>query len=183
MTNVLGVEITEDLISSSPSGIACYFVKIDSKWALKLFCDKEMRDICYQRQMKFADAGYGPEVRTHIDLDLEEVKYYGYITEILETCVPNEVDGSDSECRSRYKELQGIVAKFIEEYGSIRKPGTKVYNDLKEAFQATGIYLSDMHSYNLAWKNDKIVPIDFGNDGNTFTLAGVDYEDDSTHSG
>lgn len=150
-------------IYGSPNGICAVFIPINEKWAIKLFRNEGQRDEVKETQEAFARCGYGPEVGEDIDLPQRIGKYqYGYFTEIVETCVPgiNTDNHTDEEHEARLDAWE----KFEREYGDEFTEGTKVYDDLREAYDMVGMELSDMHSANIGWKNGKIIPIDFGND-------------------
>lgn len=150
-------------IKGSPSGISAVFIPINEKWAIKLFSSEEKRDDVKETQRIFAEKGFGPDVGDNIDLpEMIDEYQFGYFTEIIKTCVPgiNRLHHTADE----YDERQEAWYNFTAKYGSEDSVGSEVHNSLERAFKATGITLSDMHAGNLGWKNDKIIPIDFGCD-------------------
>lgn len=162
MENALETTIRNS-INGSPSGVSAVFIPIDAKWAIKLFRSREQRDEVRDLQAIFANCGYGPEVGEDIDLPEKIDKYrFGYFTEIVKTCVPgiNRDNHTDEEQEVRYE----LFREFERDYGDEYTEGSEVHTALRNAFDATGIELGDMHGGNLGWKDGKIIPIDFGND-------------------
>lgn len=150
-------------LKGSPNGISAAFIPINEKWAIKLFKSQSQRDEVKETQAIFANCGYGPEVGEDINLPEKIDKYkFGYFTEIVKTCVPGI--NRDYHTDEEHEERMDAWAEFEEEYGSECDEGTEVFNALRDAFDATGMELTDMHAGNLGWKDGKIIPIDFGCD-------------------
>jgi hypothetical protein len=133
-------------LDASPSGAYAAFVKLSGKWAIKLFSSKGKRDETYEIQNKCHDIGYGPETLGTVDLSSEQVcngrvYRYGYITEIIEPAMKMGGGSPWSWADKNREKLDPIVEKIREE---------------------TGWNFQDRHGYNWGYKDDKLMPLDFG---------------------
>lgn len=135
-------------IEGSPNGIASVYVRLDKKWGLKLFYDEHSRDYAYNLQNEAANLELGPKVGEKIDMSVDCERPFGYITEHVKV-LPHYLPTDDSY--DRIWANKNFLAQ--------RK---KLKNALENRF---GIIFSDLHMYNMGWKNGKCVCIDFGNEG------------------
>jgi len=139
-----------DGIKGSPHGSMSVFVKIDSRWAIKLYYLEDERDKCFQRQKQAAEYGLGPDVGEKVNFAVDCSYPYGYITEIVEVCVPHEEIAEQNFCDT-FDVLDGD-----EEHNR------KAYALFNELETLTGIYYIDNHPANIGIKNGRYVLIDFG---------------------
>lgn len=146
-------------VKGSPCGIASVFVKIDKKWAIKLYSYEDDRNSAYRNQAEAAEYGLGPDVGETIDFGINCKYPYGYITEIVEVLVPHE-----DIAISNYNELYRV--RKTQEFKD------KVRELHEELFNKTGINYCDMHPGNIGVKNGEYVLIDFGQEG----IEGADYD-------
>lgn len=148
----------------SPGGIECVFIKINDKWAIKLYSSRELRDSCYYWQKLAAENDLGPDVGEKFDLKDCDIRYtqfdypndedyipeYGYITEIVEVIA----DQSDYDCWEDWRE----DIRRVED--------TKEYQDefefLCSKLEKIDFQTSDLFGGNIGYKNGKMICIDFG---------------------
>jgi hypothetical protein len=146
-------KIIQQKIWGSPRGIKSCFIKLDKKWGIKLFWDKDDRDQCYTNQGIAAEHGLGPDVGDTVDFS-EGMDYpYGYITEVVQTIVPhNEVN--NGICSSVFTKAQNS-SRLTEKQLELKEK-------LDDLF---GCYFTDLHPANLGYKNGQLICIDFGSEG------------------
>lgn len=138
----------EKQIKDSPSGVYCRFIVLNKTWALKLYRVKRTRDESYELQRRAAEIGLGPEVAAIIDLSKTVEKWesykYGFITEIIETV------------ESRHDRVYFDAWDWANTNRLIIRP---IMAELKEKL---GWNFNDHHGKNWGYKNDKLMPLDFG---------------------
>lgn len=152
--------IVYETVQESPHGVACKFVALDERWAIKLYTSSRMRNGCFHRQRKANKLGLGPEVGQKINLpetafpeevDLFQEDFsiflYGYVTEVIET-VQHEFD-MGLACPA-----WSWAYKHEKELDPIRK---RLLNEMNWDFY-------DWHGKNWGRKNGQLMPIDFGID-------------------
>lgn len=120
---------------SSPSGSTCYFVPLNNNKAIKIYDCKSIRDSAHKYQSLAANFGLGPDTYEKVDFDA----YYAYITE-------NVGDDALVLWRRGEKEVEENELRQLKE----------------DLFDKTGFYFSDDGTFNLAYKNDRLICIDFG---------------------
>jgi len=123
-----------------PSGAFCRFIKLNDKWAVKLYSSECKRDSAYAAQKRFAENGLAPLVGGRMKVVSRYApKIWGYISEIV-VAVPHDCSRWD-------------VIPFHVETG-INQCVEKIQNVL-------GYYWKDTTYFNFGLKNDSLVPIDF----------------------
>lgn len=139
-------------IRGSPSGVRSVFVKIDDKWAIKLFEKERHRDRAYRNQKQAAEYKLGPDVGKKIDFSVSCDYPYGYITEIVDVLVPHsEIVNRDYDSYNYYC------------YGDGKQKFDKLVDELSNKLEeCTGIRYRDLHPANIGIKNGYFVLIDFG---------------------
>lgn len=137
--------IIKQKIGSSPYGIDSVFVAIDEQWGIKLYHHRQNRDICYDRQKLCEKFGYAPITGAKVDLP-NGMAPFGYITEKVKVAV-EILDDTPGDAK-RY-EWESKNQKEVDE----------VTRELREV---TGWRFIDNHGYNWGYKNNKLIPIDFG---------------------
>lgn len=139
-------------IKGSPYGVNSVFVKLDEKWAIKLYQNGYDRDEIYENQKQAAKYELGPEVGEKIDFNIDCWYPYGYITEIVEVLISHEII---AQCGDEfYDELD----KY-EESEEFNRRTDILFEELKKY---TGIDYHDLHAANIGVKNGKYILIDFG---------------------
>ena len=149
----------------SPSGTECVFIKINDKWAIKLYNTRQERDSCYYWQKLAAENILGPDVGGKFDLEDCNIRYsrfdcinkennipeYGYITEIVEV-IADQSDYDD------WDDWRNDVYRVED---------TEKYQDeienLCEKLEDIGFCTRDLFGGNVGYKNGKMICIDFGN--------------------
>lgn len=161
---MLNVEIFHEAVKSSslersPSGVSCYFVKINDTHGIKVYYSKDDRDRAFARQEKMAKHGYAPPVGVSFDIKHNYNGYsyddncYCYVTEIAEVCVERVKGVYES-----WEDWHDKCAAYKVKYPSFD-------DDLDELIinmRAVGFDMSDVHMANFGRYNDKLVCIDFG---------------------
>lgn len=169
MTAIIDLKANPQLLTSSPSGIACVFIPIDDKWGLKCYLDPNERNFAYKNQKRAAKRGLGPEVKNKIDIDIPEGtavafgntgngkkwidetdnKLYCYVTEKVRLLANQKFINTPNETRKfRYMDL--IQSRF-----------TQKRLDLINQLAKVDFWFDDAHINNLGWKNHKLICIDF----------------------
>lgn len=134
--------------NKSSDGAFCKFVKLDERWGIKLYLDKDDRDEIFERQEEAARYGLGPEVGDCLDISQLDLPF-GYITEIIEPAF-------DPKDFNYVHEEDAAEKKFIDEnYDEIREVHQKLHQKLRWSFM-------DDHLFNWGYKNGKLMPLDFG---------------------
>lgn len=155
--------LVKERFSQSPNGTECVFVKINDKWAIKLYDSKSNRDSCYKWQKKAAKYGLGPDVGGIIDLpdegfrasekyheDYEDyIPLYGYITEIVDVVADQDDYDNDADWRN------ALFRAKSDEY-------CYEFDRLCEELDEIGFSCEDLFSGNVGYKNGKMICIDFG---------------------
>ena len=136
-------EHIQKVASSSPkkSGSFNLFFKLNNKVGVKATISAEERDSNYDRQSKAAEYGLGPDVYGKVEFELDNRKFYGYLTEIVPVC--------DFEYGTK---KQRAFIKFHN---------ANIDELCYELMERTGYKFSDSHSYNTGIKNKKLICIDF----------------------
>ena len=141
--------------NDSSNGVSSQFFKLTPKIGLKLvYCDyhettknadhKELRDIFYERQRTAAKHGLGPAVYGKIEVEINGVTRYGFLTEIVKI----------------YKNTWNYDHKAAQEFKRFR---TKHLEELRNnLLEKTGFEFIDAHVWNVGIKKKKLVCIDFG---------------------
>lgn len=150
---------------SSPGGTECIFIKINDKWAIKLYRTRQERDSCYYWQKLAAENDLGPDVGGKFDLeDCGNIRYtrfdspntedyipeYGYITEIVEVIADQQDYDNWEDWRNKVR-----VIEDTEEYQD-------EYDVLCEKLEKIGFSIIDLFGGNIGYKNGKMICIDFG---------------------
>lgn len=135
-------QISPAILSESPRGASCVFVKIDSGRGLKLYTSRREAVECRWRQRKAARVGLAPRVFGKTELTIGGRHYYGYITEVAEV-VPF-VNGR--------LELPWPAQVIIEE--------STEFDDLFNSLREIGMG-GDLVVRNIGWIRGKMVCIDF----------------------
>lgn len=148
-------------IHGSPGGATAIFIPINDDWGVKFFPSMDVRNMAYEKQKKFADLGFAPEVGDTIELPGKGVlarnqfsnKFYkfGYYTERVTPILDYE------DLESLYHPIQGVdVEKEVFEiYG-------KKVNDLINKIKNAKLRMYDIHAGNFGIdKNGNMVVIDF----------------------
>lgn len=131
----------------SPCGLSSVFISIDDQWGIKLYRSEIDRDDCYNRQKLCEEFGYAPITGDKIDLPKTAMPF-GYITEKVQVAV-EMVEGKEN---------------LSEMYQWMRENRCEIDNATEELFDATGWDFVDNHGYNWGYKNNKLIPIDFGDE-------------------
>lgn len=120
---------------SSPSGSTCYFVPLDNNKGIKIYDCKRTRDSAHKYQTLAAKLGLGPDTYEKVDFD----EYYAYITENVgdDACVIWRNGGKEVDSNELHRLKEDLLNK-------------------------AGFNFTDDNRFNLAYKNDKLVCIDFG---------------------
>lgn len=157
-------EEVKKTIRRSPSGVSAVFVKLNEKWAIKLFKSEEKRDKVMSNHERCLEHCLAPEIGDTIDLpdyvDGEHGGYrFGYVVEIVEVCPNLDRGGRDyiaAHGETKYEEAKKERDKWEEEMRE-----AKFWNIVGEIEEKTGWYFEDSHSYNWGRKDGKFIPIDF----------------------
>lgn len=120
---------------SSPNGSTCYFVPLNNNKGIKVYDCESTRDSAYKYQTIAAGFGLGPDTYEKVDFD----EYYAYITE-------NIGDDALMVRRNTGKEVDENELRQLK----------------KGLLDKAGFDFSDDGIFNLAYKNDKLICIDFG---------------------
>jgi len=133
--------VKEKLDSSTSGGVYCNFIKLDEKWALKLYDRKTVRDFAFKEQSRAAVGGFAPEVGETVDF--ENLKMYGYVTEIIETYCPSQKEFPKGKGyyaflaevmeERGWKEFNNITKEFPEEFKEAVAFYNKIEIDLDDA--------------------------------------------------
>jgi hypothetical protein len=142
---VVGQSIAGKGKSTSPSGVDCYFVKIDDKWGVKVYFLESTRDRGYRNQKEMAKYGLAPEVGPTLNVGMK----YCYITEIIEPLV---LQHKDEEYDAWVNELRRL------QYN----PGiSRAIRETVERMEKKGWYMMDDHPGNFGYKNKMLMCLDF----------------------
>lgn len=163
---MIDLKANPQLLSSSPSGIRCSFIPIDSRWALKCYLEQFDRDEAYSTQTRAAAVGLGPETNGTIDIDLEQStpiglgnttitwretqhtdKLYCYVTEIVRPVMNQKFNTRKTQ--SRY------IDKLQKRFGERR------HQAVEDLYAKARFEFWDDHWNNWGWKNGKLICIDF----------------------
>jgi len=158
---VIGIHQQEQIvkqIEGSPRGVSSVYVRLDGGWGLKLFYDEDDRNFAYNLQSQAAKYGLGPEVGEKIDLSVDCVRPYGYVTEHVRV-LPHKLPTDNSY-------------SMINRNYNFQENRLKLLVSLNDIF---GADFGDLHPFNIGWKNGKYICIDFG-------IEGVFYDEDNNKS-
>lgn len=144
-------EIVADAVAKndackSPSGISCYFIKLNDDWGLKVYREKWERDLAYERQNLMAQHGYAPTTGTTFDIG----EKYCYVTQMAEVLI-------DDTIRKR------CYYAYADKAMELTKAGVnQEIRSLRDKMSALGFDPCDDHYGNFARINGQLVCIDFG---------------------
>lgn len=143
------MSVLNSLIERSPvkaRGSYTMFVKLSPRRGIKLFQSAIARDKAMEAQSKAWDIHLGPKVYGKVDnVEFNSIPMYGYYTEVVK--VLN---------RGRFYRLRLSIQNRIS---------TKVYNEIRHItphLVDVGVDTSDLHMFNIGWKDGNMVMIDFG---------------------
>lgn len=124
--------------SKDGSGSFCSFYIIDGV-GYKCFVDKHSCDHAYKYQKLASIFDMGPKCHSRFKIKISKYPYdfYGYITEIVSVLGDHPNRDNLGRCRNEF------FAKFSE----------------------IGFTLNDSHDWNLGYKENRVVCIDFGSPG------------------
>lgn len=137
-------EAIESIIEGSPkkNGSFNLFFPLNETIAVKASISESIKNN-YERQKKASEYGLGPDTYGLVEFNYLDKKWYGYLTEIVETF---------DNCYEFEK--SGYYSSLFE-----------LIDELKNK---TGFHFRDNHFGNVGIKNGKLVCIDFDNIGNSF---------------
>lgn len=137
-------EAIERIVEGSPkkNGSFNLFIPLNEEVAVKASITESIKNN-YERQKEASEYGLGPDTYGLVEFNYLDRKWYGYLTEIVETFD----DYLEFEESGYYFSLSELV------------------NELKEK---TGFHFRDNHFGNVGVKNGKLVCIDFDNIGKEF---------------
>jgi hypothetical protein len=129
------------------SGTSGMFINL-GEYGVKLYDTQWTAMAAFERQRKAFANNIGPEPYYRIDIQIDNVKYYGYLTEVVEVLPPDTMARTElgSECWDDYR----------REYANdIRR--------VKYQLKKIGLYIIayDMHPGNLGFKDGKVLCVDF----------------------
>jgi hypothetical protein len=141
-------------LNECPSGSYCYFIKLNKKWAVKLYSKKHERDEAYNNQRLAAEHHLAPDVgRGNIKVKRPDGEVmYGYITEIVKTVLNFPYNLNKTRTKEQYDHFNEMQEKMR---------ARRIQLDC--LYRNIGIYnLDDFHAGNLGYLEDgTIVCIDF----------------------
>ena len=137
-------EAIESIIEGSPKKNGSYnlFFPINETIAVKASISESIKNN-YERQKNASEYGLGPDTYGLVEFNYLDKKWYGYLTEIVETFD----DSYEFEKSGYYSSLFELI------------------DELKNK---TGFHFRDNHFGNVGIKNGKLVCIDFDNIGSSF---------------
>ena len=137
-------------------GSYSFFIKINSKIGIKLFCEKEDRDIAYERQKLASKSNLAPRVFKKIDFNYP-----------IEHCVSYVDD--DDEFFSFGAAYITEVAKTLKHSNNYSERGQRKIlakiNETMDKLEKIDIEFFDDHFGNFGYVNKNFVAIDFGPEG------------------
>jgi hypothetical protein len=135
----------------TPCGVSCSFIKLNDRWGIKKYYDKEKRNDNYKRQRHMASVGLAPKVGPKFHF--EDMDIYCYVSEAVQVLI--EAESVVINWEKREREHRAIYDS-IEIMGWIRK----AVNDMMVA----GYQMTDTHAANFGILGNRVICIDFGND-------------------
>lgn len=156
-------QITEESLKESPGGVVCKFVKLDNKWALKIYPSKFKRDEAYYNQCNCYDHGFAPATGETIDLPMG----YAYVTEIIRPAAKWIKEGEPGYAENKRKGWAWEDRNF------------ELIDETTELiYQLTNWWFEDNHPWNWGYnKKGVLIPLDFGeDDGNDYNYSNIENE-------
>ena len=169
---MIDLKANPELLTTSPGGISCIFIPVDSQWAMKCYKTEMGRDEAFEYQTRAAEYGLAPltngtfevEFDSHVNLEFAKFythrsdynsqtakKIYGYMTEIVRPVLNYKYYNPE-----RGQEKSGDYMERVE-----RRFRYRTHKLEKALNKCCGFYFGDNHGGNLGIKNGKLVCIDF----------------------
>lgn len=155
----------------APKGAAQFFVGIDDKWGVKFqktgsykyengdfsAYKKRVREAFDLQRLVYEKSGLAPEAGEIVEFSLGGRVYYGYTTRRAYT-FDDAMSKSDETDYFKKLETQPVI-EYLEFYKS------RVKEVMKEIYEKTQVFFGDMKPQNAGILDDKLVVIDFGDEG------------------
>ena len=142
----MGAVISDKSAINSKNGATNLFFPLNDKIGVKASLSERVRDENHDTQEKASYYGLGPLVYGKVEFNYLGEKFYGYLTEIVETF--NTIDETM------------VFEEFYEK---------KI--DLKVQLQMEiGFYFTDAHYGNIGIKNGELVCIDFDSEETLYAI-------------
>ena len=140
--------------------MCCNFVKINDRYAAKLYENQCTRDGAWKLQKALAIYGFAPDAGECFELpsDPEHDRNkgpqfrYGYVTEIVETFVPHNRDRKQTQ----FSYLDQFSRENLDQFNKAQDDR----NQLKANLHAIGYGWDDCHLGNIGYKDGRVVLID-----------------------
>ena len=144
------VEFIESFVKSSPKEYGCsnIFFKLNNEIGVKATLKDYIRDENYEMQSLASDHNLGPLVYGKIDFEYQDLTWYGYFTEVVET--PTK----DYLSKLSESERDDLVDKM-----------NRLRVDLQDTIDFD---FSDNHCGNIGYKKGKMVCIDFDSENTLY---------------
>ena len=142
------------------SGVSAKFLRLDSKWGIKLYKSERERNYTYRLQKIASKQGLAPQVRDVLCLEIDDKMYYGYLTEcVTETALERWINENDlPELKIMNRDERGDA---YYDAGSMLDDSQE-FTDLTLNMEESGFQVCDMHAANVGWLPDgRLVCIDF----------------------
>lgn len=148
------IKAIESDYSHSPNGRHAHFVRLDDKWGVKVYKEKEIRNLSYNNQKHASFFGLGPKVGDWFDVG--EAEMYCYITEVAD-CLCDDGEPPQADIffdGEKYAEAVEDVEEFLYPVEEL--------NELCSKLRGIGLKFYDCHLGNVGYLRGKLVCIDFG---------------------
>lgn len=140
--------------------MCCNFVKINDRFAAKLYEQAGIRDGAWRLQKALAIYYLAPDAGERFDLPVDPEHdrdkgpqfRFGYVTEIVQTFVPHERDRNQSQFK--------YLDKFGKEFPDQFKKAQEDRDRLQANLSAVGYDWDDRHLGNIGYKDGRVVLID-----------------------
>lgn len=147
------LDLVKELVTKTPSygydkGFYAHFKRIDTKWGLKFYHSKNMRDKTFSLQQRAFEIDCAPRLGDKFDLKTPEGRtVYGYITECIVKTANEMYEEKTGYCDCEDVDLEETFPEYVE-----------LIDRLKEVME--DVY--DMHGANVGiMPNGRWVAIDF----------------------
>ncbi len=150
------IKKNNNVVSRSPYGVQCRFIKLNDKWGVKVFHRKDTRDYAYDNQKAAAKYKLGPQIGQKFDLPItlsEDYDGYCYITEVAKILIKYRYDYDRWEDHKYTKLWDEITEKYKNRINTLCM---KLQKKINWDFE------TDSHIGNVGLLNGKLVCIDFG---------------------